>query len=61
MIGIVEPILVGLSISLINKHIINNYCLSNFVLSFIRRKSKNIEQRKFLESKSRGGTSLSLQ
>ena len=45
MMGIIEPILAGLSISLINKYIINNDCLSNFVMSFIRKKSIDIEKR----------------
>ena len=40
MMGIIEPILAGLSISLINKYIINNDCVSNFVLSLIMNKSK---------------------
>ena len=50
--GIIEPVLVGLSISLINKYIINNDCLSKFVLSFIRNKSNNIEKRRNSNSSS---------
>lgn len=59
VLGIVEPIIAGITISLINKYIINNNCLYNYIFKFRQLNSTSIERRESSDSSSSTTTVLS--